>query len=255
MPTRRLTALEQIGRRIALGLGLVLFITLVVTIQRKGYTDGADDTVDPTLEETREQPLHRVRLRLHRTQRDQSVARSGSRDREDRRHRAECGNPRRGNNEWSRRDPRRRVPDRHAAGGWYCQRKGSDRHHQPRRRGSARDAHGSRAQPERRHRGNLHLLTQSGADSVIHSADAVGRLLGLATTSEPVAHVLDDLLMPGSGLDVIEVAPVQLADGTWGAPDNERTLALLRDGAHLSASEAGPVRPGDRLVVLHPNPH
>lgn len=48
------------------------------------------------------------------------------------------------------------------------------------------------------------MLEQSGADAVIHTVAAVGRLLGLATTSQPVATVLDDLLMAGSGPDVVE---------------------------------------------------
>ena len=97
---------------------------------------------------------------------------------------------------------------------------------------------------------NLHLLTQSGADSVIHSADAVGRLLRLATTSQPVATVLDDLLMPGSGLDVVEVEAVQHADGSWGAPSGSRPLAVIRDGGEYDIDDTRPIGEGDRLVVL-----
>lgn len=97
---------------------------------------------------------------------------------------------------------------------------------------------------------NLHLLRQSGADSVIHSADAVGRLLGLATTSQPVASVLDDLLLPGSGLDVVEVDPVQLADGAWGAPSGTRPLAVVRGGDQFDFDDIDLVEHSDRLVVL-----
>ena len=100
---------------------------------------------------------------------------------------------------------------------------------------------------------NLHLLRQSGADSVIHSADAVGRLLGLATTSQPVAHVLDDLLMPGSGLDVIETEAVRRDDGSWGPPVGTRALVVLRDGDSYDVSDARPIEEGDRLVVLRPH--
>lgn len=100
---------------------------------------------------------------------------------------------------------------------------------------------------------NLHLLRQSGADSVINSADAVGRLLGLATTSQPVAHVLDDLLLPGSGLDVIECAVVEAPDGTWGAPRDATPLAVVRDGDAVRFDESQPLRAGDRLVVLRPH--
>jgi voltage-gated potassium channel len=100
---------------------------------------------------------------------------------------------------------------------------------------------------------NLHLLRQSGADSVIHSADAVGRLLGLATTSQPVAKVLDDLLLPGGGLDVVECAAVDLGDGTWGAPQGAKALVIVRDGDTYDLDESHPVEPGDRLVVLRPH--
>lgn len=97
---------------------------------------------------------------------------------------------------------------------------------------------------------NLHLLRQSGADSVIHSADAVGRLLGLATTSQPVARVLDDLLSPGSGLDVVEVEAVRLAGGGWGAPVGTRALAVIRGADQYVLDDDRPIVEGDRLVVL-----
>lgn len=97
---------------------------------------------------------------------------------------------------------------------------------------------------------NLHLLRQSGADSVIHSADAVGRLLGLATTSQPVAKVLDDLLLTGSGLDIVECGAVDLGDGTWGPPSGAKALAIVRDGDSYDLDESHPIKSGDRLVVL-----
>jgi voltage-gated potassium channel len=98
---------------------------------------------------------------------------------------------------------------------------------------------------------NLHLLQQSGADSVIHSADAVGRLLGLATTSASVAGVIDDLLLPGSGFDVVECDPVEQSDGSLGAPEDTSVLAVIRDGDHRRPDQlADGVAAGDRLVVL-----
>ena len=98
---------------------------------------------------------------------------------------------------------------------------------------------------------NLHLLRQSGADSVIHSADAVGRLLGLATTSHSVATVMDDLLLPGSGFDVVECDPVSQADGSIGSPDRSTVLAVIRDGSHYHPEQLPTgITTGDRLVVL-----
>jgi voltage-gated potassium channel len=95
---------------------------------------------------------------------------------------------------------------------------------------------------------NLHLLTQSGADSVIHSAEAVGRLLGMATRSASVATVMDDLLMPGGGFDVTECDPVRGTDGALSAPAGTKVLAVVRDGQHQPLE--GAIRDGDRLVVL-----
>ena len=97
---------------------------------------------------------------------------------------------------------------------------------------------------------NLHLLRQSGADSVIHSADAIGRLLGMATTSQPVAEVLDDLLSPGSGLDVVEIDAVDLGDGVWGSPPGTRPLAVIRNGERHHLTNGNTIERGDRVVVL-----
>jgi voltage-gated potassium channel len=102
---------------------------------------------------------------------------------------------------------------------------------------------------------NLHLLRQSGADSVIHSADAVGRLLGLATTSATVASVMDDLLLPGSGFDVLECDPVPQPDGSLGPPARASVLAVIRNGAHRRPDQLpGGIEAGDRLVVLRSDP-
>ena len=51
---------------------------------------------------------------------------------------------------------------------------------------------------------NAHLLEQGGADSVVVSSGAAGRLLGHAVRSPKVVQVLEDLLSVGEGLDVME---------------------------------------------------
>ena len=99
---------------------------------------------------------------------------------------------------------------------------------------------------------NLHLLKQSGATSVIHSAEAVGRLLGMATQSASAARVMDDLLLPGSGLDVIECDPVVGADGIWSAPTGSSLLAIVRGEERRQLPGDSKIREGDRLVVLQP---
>ena len=42
---------------------------------------------------------------------------------------------------------------------------------------------------------NRHLLLQSGADSVVTSAETAGRLLGLATVTPTVVEMMEDLLL------------------------------------------------------------
>lgn len=51
---------------------------------------------------------------------------------------------------------------------------------------------------------NAPLLKQSGADAVITSASAAGRLLGLSVLSPAAGMVMEDLVQQGSGLDIIE---------------------------------------------------
>ena len=46
---------------------------------------------------------------------------------------------------------------------------------------------------------NVHLLRQSGASSVVVSAETAGRLLGMATTTPSVVEVVEDLLTPTPG--------------------------------------------------------
>jgi voltage-gated potassium channel len=105
---------------------------------------------------------------------------------------------------------------------------------------------------------NAHLLRQGGADSVISSSDAAGRLLGLATHSPRVVNVLEDLLNAGEGLDIIE-RPVER--GEAGAAEiptgrGELLVAVVRDGELIRFDDprADRIHPGDRLVCLAGRP-
>ena len=51
---------------------------------------------------------------------------------------------------------------------------------------------------------NVHLLHQGGADGVITSSAAAGRLLGLSSETPQVTEVLEDILTVGEGLDIVE---------------------------------------------------
>lgn len=100
---------------------------------------------------------------------------------------------------------------------------------------------------------NAHLLRESGANSVITSSGAAGRLLGMATQSPLLVDVLEDLLSVGQGLDIVEreVAPEEagpLAD----LPGREPIVGIIRDGALIRFDDprAERVESGDRLVCL-----
>ncbi|MEO8092177.1 MAG: NAD-binding protein [bacterium] len=100
---------------------------------------------------------------------------------------------------------------------------------------------------------NLHLLHQSGADSVITSSEAAGRLLGIATETPETVEVLEDLLSFGTGLDIVqhEIGPGAggpLADARVAGP----ILAVVRDGELLrfDNERAAQLQPGDRVVAV-----
>jgi voltage-gated potassium channel len=100
---------------------------------------------------------------------------------------------------------------------------------------------------------NAHLLTQSGADSVITSTEAAGRLLGLAIHNPRVVGVIEDLLTVGEGLDVIErdARPDEIG-GPPRPARGELPVAVVRGSETLSFGAHGfhHLRAGDRIVCL-----
>lgn len=105
-----------------------------------------------------------------------------------------------------------------------------------------------------REQDNVPLVRQSGADAVVTSSDAVGRLVGLSSISPPLAAVMEDLLTYGEGLEVAErellVSEVGKAPQTL--PD--QVIAVLRDEQvyrYFDPTVTQLAR-GDRLVVVRP---
>ena len=102
---------------------------------------------------------------------------------------------------------------------------------------------------------NVHLLKQSGADSVILSSGAAGRLLGQAVHGPQTVEVLEDLLNVGTGLDLLELEVPAQADGRTleEAYPGKRVIAVVRDGHVLRFDDEriATVRRGDRLICLH----
>jgi voltage-gated potassium channel len=101
---------------------------------------------------------------------------------------------------------------------------------------------------------NVELVRQSGADSVVTSSDAVGRLLGLSTLSPTLGSVMEDLLTYGEGLEVAErdLLVPEVGKAPQSLPD--QVIAVVRDGAvHRYFDPAvTQLARGDRLIVVRP---
>ncbi len=100
---------------------------------------------------------------------------------------------------------------------------------------------------------NVHLLHQSGANAVITSSGAAGRLLGLSTETPQVTEVMEDLLTVGEGLDIAErrIGPEQA--GPVPARAHEAImLAIVRDGEVIRFDDerAAELQEGDRVLEL-----
>jgi voltage-gated potassium channel len=104
---------------------------------------------------------------------------------------------------------------------------------------------------------NAHLLQQGGADSVVVSSGAAGRLLGHAVKSPRVVQVLEDLLSVGEGLDVTErdVTPEEAGMPLGSVPTSAPIIAVVRgeDVLRFDDQRVGELRAGDRLVCLCSN--
>ncbi|GAA4875299.1 potassium channel family protein [Saccharopolyspora cebuensis] len=99
---------------------------------------------------------------------------------------------------------------------------------------------------------NVHLLRQSGADSVVVSSETAGRLLGMATSTPSVVEMFEDLLTPDVGLAIAEreVDPKEVGGSPRHLPDI--VLGVVREGQlyRVDAPEADAVEAGDRLLYV-----
>ncbi|MCX5388318.1 TrkA family potassium uptake protein [Streptomyces sp. NBC_00083] len=99
---------------------------------------------------------------------------------------------------------------------------------------------------------NAPLLRQSGADAVITSASAAGRLLGLSVLSPSAGTVMEDLIQQGSGLDMVE-RPVRKSEVGRGVRDTEDLVVSVVRGHRLLAyddARASPLQLTDRLITI-----
>ncbi len=101
---------------------------------------------------------------------------------------------------------------------------------------------------------NVPLLRQSGADAVVTSSDAVGRLLGLSAVSPTLGQVLEDLLTYGEGLEVAERPVLGREVGKPSSALPDRVVAVVRDGTVYRYFDAAVsvLTADDKLIVVRP---
>ncbi|MEJ5928421.1 potassium channel family protein [Corynebacterium sp. H128] len=99
---------------------------------------------------------------------------------------------------------------------------------------------------------NMHLLRQSGADSVVISSETAGRLLGLATVTPSVVEMMEDLLSPDEGFSIAERLVGEDEVGANPRHLADIVLGVVRSGElyRIDAPEAEIVEPGDRLLYV-----
>lgn len=100
---------------------------------------------------------------------------------------------------------------------------------------------------------NAHLLHQGGADAVITSSGAAGRLLGLSTQTPQVTELMEDLLTIGEGLDIVERRiEAEEAGPNSSQPGAAIMLAIVRDGEVIRFDDdrAAELREGDQVLEL-----
>ncbi|HEY7857153.1 MAG TPA: potassium channel family protein [Candidatus Nanopelagicales bacterium] len=106
-----------------------------------------------------------------------------------------------------------------------------------------------------RENNNIDVLRQSGADTVIATAESAGRMLALSLTSPEAGSMIADLLEPIDGLEIIEraVAPAELGvDPGSLIKLGEVVLAVVRHGEAIRFDQGrvGLLQRDDQLVVV-----
>ena len=101
---------------------------------------------------------------------------------------------------------------------------------------------------------NVALMRQSGANSVITSSDAVGRLLGLSSLSPTLGSVMEDLLTYGEGLEVAERDLIVSEVGKQPQQLPDQVIAVVRDEKVYRYFDpvVTQLSRGDRLIVVRP---
>jgi voltage-gated potassium channel len=99
---------------------------------------------------------------------------------------------------------------------------------------------------------NEPLVRQSGADVVITSSEAAGRMLGVATQSPAVSVLIEDFLVYGRGLDLYERPAASGEVGKSPKDCGEIVVAVVREGKVFAYADpaVAKLEATDRLVVI-----
>ena len=100
---------------------------------------------------------------------------------------------------------------------------------------------------------NASLLRQSGADAVVTSSEAVGRLLGLSAVSPNLGTVIEDLLNSKEGLEVGERQVTREEVGLApGEVSGDRVIAVVRNKTlrRFYDPTVAKLETGDQVVVV-----
>ena len=101
---------------------------------------------------------------------------------------------------------------------------------------------------------NAPLLRDGGANGVVVSSEAAGRLLGVAAASPSTGAIFEDLLVPGQGLELAERDVLREEVGLPPRACSDLVVAVIRDGQTqmFNAEQNLKLRRSDRVVVVRP---
>jgi voltage-gated potassium channel len=108
-----------------------------------------------------------------------------------------------------------------------------------------------------RENNNIEVLRQSGADTVIATAESAGRMLALSLTSPSAGGLIADLLEPVDGLEIVQrdIEPAELGvEPSSLVRHGEVVLAVVRQGETIRFDQGrvGVLQRADQVVVVRP---